>query len=427
MHKRQSSPIATREVDGIRWQVRGDMIDTLLGRNRPNWSDLAQDARATLAKGGHDRSTWRVDLPGRTVYAKVLEGHGPLDRLKCRLGLAAGQREWRHARLAEARGVPIARPLAAGVRIGSKPQSLYVAEACGESTLPQAWGVVQRGGTLAERTALIRAVARLMAAAHQCGLIHRDGHPNNIVVQRAGSFDPVAALIDLPWVRFRPGPLDDKRSAASLAQLDLYFQTLAGATDRLRFMREYDAARHQDGSAKATTDRLRPMLTAIAEARALHLRRLAARRDRRLRRPSTYFARLRLGRAWIAVCALRPLRGHVFPAERVTERSESDWRVLLDGITKEVDTAGHGRPGPERHQELEVEVRAPTGIVEQLAWSAWGSPPRRAFLECHARRHRNEPAPLVLAYAERRRAGLVNMAMAVRNRDDAQHGGAPQS
>lgn len=427
MRKRQSSPVATRTVDGIRWLVRGDMIDTLFGPDHPDWAHLADDARATLAKGGHDRSTWRVELSGRTVYAKVLEGHGPLDWLKCRLGLAAGQREWRNARLAESLGVPIARPLAAGARTDAKLQSLYVAEACGESTLPQAWSAVQSLGTLAERTTLIRAVARLMAATHQCGLIHRDGHPNNIVVQRAGSIEPVAALIDLPWVRFRPEPLELRQSAASLAQLDLYFQTLAGRTDRLRFIHEYYAARHEDESAKATTDRLRVILTEIADARASHLKRLAARRDRRLRRPSTYFARLRLGRAWTAVCALRPLRDHVFPAERATERTESDWRALLGGITKEVDAARDGRAGAERHEELVVEVRAPNGIVEQLAWSAWGSPPRRAFLDCHARRHRNERVPLVLAYAERRRAGLVNMAMAVRNRDDAQHGGAPQS
>jgi len=416
------SEIVRRTLDGVRWTIRREAADRLFGDGRPDWTDLATFPHATLVKCGHRRTTWRVSLPSGNVYAKVFQGHGPIDGLKTRLGQASPRREWHNALIAEARRVPIGRPLGVGARMHGRPVAIYVTESCGEQTLPEAWAAVSTAhaddGRRA-RTALIAAAARLLARAHQAGLSHRDGHPNNIVIH-AGPNGPSAALIDLAWARFRRGPLDTLRSASSIAQLDLYFQRITSRTDRLRFVHAYYRSRHEDESDRAITDRPRVMLAAIADARERHRAKLGTSRDRRLRRGSTYFAELRLENGWAGLCALRPSRSHVFPLERCRERTEARWHDIITEITSKLDKSVVSGGVTTDHEDLRVDVDVPAGLSRRLAWSLWGSPQRRQFLATHARRHRNEPAPLIWAFLEQRRAGVVTAAVSVRNQEESQ-------
>lgn len=400
---------------GVRWTVPADVADFLFGENAPRWQHLDQEPCAIRVKTGFHRVIWQITLPQCPLFAKVFTGRGWLDRLKAQWGLSNGQREWRNARRAFAMSVPVARPLALGVSTSAPVTVIYACEAfVGGVTLPEAW-CAQSGMVDSRRlrNRLIDAIASLYAAAHRAGLNHLDGHPNNVLVRCDGADGFSARLIDLAWARVGGRALDMRASAASLAQLDHYFRRLATKPQRLRFLRAYHAERLAHESASAVTDRRRPWLDAIEQARVRHAARLANRRDRRLFQTGKYFARITLGHGWSGVFALKLARRHVFDLGGVEDRTVSSWQELMTpwvapggGIS-----VGGGRSACAAPVTIHSEQAG--GMFARLRWSVFGSPARRRFLDAHRRRHRDEPAPLILGYAEQRRFGLVAAALTV--------------
>jgi len=419
---RSSTPSAqagtvTVDCSGIRWLVRGDAAEALFGPDAPSWSDLMREPRASSVKAGFRRMTWRITLANRAVYAKVLHGQGLLDHVKSRCALSGVHREWRAARKADALGIPVAKPLAVGVRCSRPPMAIYVCEAVEDARpLPEAW---KEDGTANHtagptRRALIAAVARLYAVAHHHGMYHTDGHPNNVLVRSRPTMASEAVFIDLPWVQIRRRPLGTNATAASLAQLDHYFRRAATKTDRLRFVHAYYAARHAFEDDCALTDRIRILLAAIAEARGRHTFKLAARRDRRLRGKSAYFQRIRLGRGWSGLFAMRLGRRHVFDLTGQPDRTEADWRRIVRKITELPVSTPLTECSALRADGFRLDTAQASGLHDRFWWTLRGSPQLDSFLEAHRRRHRDEPAPLLLGYAERRRGGLVDLTVTFR-------------
>lgn len=406
-------PVGARSVEhaGFRWLVRADAVDAMFGADAPSWADLPQDPRATSIKPGFRRMTWRIALADRTVYAKVFCGHGLLDHVKSRCAVTGVHREWRTARRAESLGIPVAKPLAVGVRRGGRPVAIYVCEAFeGAHTLPEAWAdATANHANRPDHHGLIAAVASLYAVSHHHGMHHRDGHPNNILVRKSPTMGFEAIYIDLPWAQIRRRPLGTSSTAASVAQLDHYFRRVATKTDRVRFIHAYYAVRHAFEEDRALTDRIRFLLVASAEALGRHRTKLAARRDRRLRGKSTYFQRIRLGHGWSGLFATRLGRRHVFDLADQPDRTEADWRRIARTITESSDLTASTGWTAITGEGLRIETARPTGLYDRIWWTLRDSPRLHAFLEAHRRRHRDEPAPLLLGYAERRRGGLVDL------------------
>lgn len=86
------------------------------------------------------------------------------------------------------------------------------------------------------RAAVLDDLARRVAAMHAAGLLDRDLHPRNVLVE------PTAArtwLIDSPKQRTHPGPLPLARAALDLAAVDVGLVALARGDERDRFFARY--------------------------------------------------------------------------------------------------------------------------------------------------------------------------------------------
>lgn len=405
------------------WQVRADWRDRLFGPGAPDWFDLEGDPRATRVKSGDRRKTWRVPLGRWTVFAKVFDERGWLDRLKrWTLGDPA-MREWRALRRAEALGVAVVRCLAAGRRGGGRPRSVVVSEGLkGAASLAEVWEQSVANGPAEERrssaSATIEAVARLLSSAHERGFLHGDDHPNNILV---GSDPPLgldARYIDVHSARIGRGPISVRRTLDSLAQLDQYFQRRATRGQRLGFLRSYLGRRP---SMRGSTDARsfeRKLLSGVSQAAASHAGRLARHRDRRLRRKGKYFTRLTLDGGWRVTVTLRLERRHVFPEPFVPDQTEDEWRAILDPLLRRVSAARTAREAFD-HGGMQVEVDRPRRLIDRLTRMFLRTPHRRVFERCHALRHRDRGGELILAYGEHRSGGLVDRTMLVRSVRDA--------
>lgn len=388
------------------WVVNGDRQGALLGPSAPNWFELDREPRATLVKSGHHRRTWRVSLNDKVIYAKVFDAQrgDPFSRLAYALGLGAAHREWRASRAAEWRGVPAVRCLALGADRRRQGAVVLLTEALPNAIpLSQAW---ERGAstrateTLRFRSGLIEAVARLFASAHNRGFVHRDAHPSNILVQPKAYAGWEVSYVDLHGAYLFNNTASTRCAVRSLAQLDHYFQRRATRSQRLRFLQSYVSLRHSFNVNSERRMFFRELLSSIARSRATHAAALARQRDRRIHRNGKYFGTIALGDGWKGTFVLQLERRHAFPEPTVPDRSEQDWRNLLqavftsDGRLRNDDTlAAHG---------VCVERARPIGIRARMFWSLIRSSQREEFIRSHRLRHRDIANELILACLEHR-------------------------
>ena len=400
------------------WCVRESWRDRLVGPEAPDWFALPDEPRARQVKPGHLRTVWQVALADRTVFAKVACAGRFLERLKWLFLGAPGEREWRVARRAESRGVPVIRGLAVGVRQGRPLRAAFLTEAVdGAFNLADAWPARASGGQTSQRRtvgrALIEAVAALLATAHERGFVHRDGHPRNILVRFNSEGTPLARYVDVHASRLARRPPRGRRLLRSLAQLDHSLARDATRSERLRFLRSYLARRSSLSLQGADPVALRRLLATFSQASKAHANRLARHRDRRLHRDGKYFSTVPLGKGWRARAVLRLERRHVFPEAEVPDRTRGEWQVIL-GAAAVTESNRHRVIDLAPGTGLLFEIRRPDHLGERLSWTLRGSPHRRAFERCHRRRHRDLPAELLLAYMEHRTTGLVDATVLVR-------------
>lgn len=399
------------------WKVRESHQENLLGHGSPDWFALEAEPRAVAVKRGHARTTWRITLEGGTVFAKVMNTANLTDRLRHLLLGDAAKREWRIARKAEARGVPVARCLAIAVMGGSAPRTVLLSEGVTDVVnLADAWQrQVEHIPVRQRRKAadhLIGAVARLFAQSHERGFVHDDAHPDNVLIA-APTPRPEALFVDVHSAKMTRRPASVSRTAESLAQLDQYFRRRATRTERLRFLHSYLTARGLTAGWPHDDQAKRRLLATLARAGAIRAHRLARHRDRRLRRNTKYFATFEVGRGWRVTAALELERRHLFPECEIPDRTRTDWQSIFDALVRPLSDLPAAGASFE-HQGFSIEMNPVGGLLKRMFATLGWCAHRRAFERSHMLRHRDVPVDLILAYAEHRSTGLVDATMLIR-------------
>lgn len=395
----------------MRLKVRQGCQNTLFEPSAPNWFELEGDSRATLVKSGHHRQTWRVNLGEEVVFAKLFDFAcgGAFKRFVFSLGLSPAHREWRALLAAERRGVPAIRGLGIGVDL----QYRIVLLSAGLSKavpLSQAWE--SASSNRASALSLIDAVARLFASAHNRGFVHRDGHPSNILVEPSSDSGWLARFADVHGAKLFRDTASARDMIRSLAQLDHYFHRRATRSQRLRFLRTYLPLRQSVNRRGNRRAFFREMLTALGQARKTHAAALARQRDRRIHRNGKYFTTMTLGNGSKGTFVLQLERRHAFPESGVPDRTEREWRDILQPM------AG-GSAGVLTTAGLHADCSKPDGLWTQLLWSIVGTSQRREFIRSHRLRHRDVRSELILGYLEHRGpGGLIDETILLRPKCD---------
>jgi len=373
------------------WRQRS--ADLLSG----DWFRLAADLGAELVKRNPVRRVWRVRRAGAVFFVKEVVTQGLLKRLRC---LCCGPpllQEWRVGTGAQSAGVPVVAMVACGIRRGwlGRTHSVLITEAAeGAAALPHAWRCLGRSAREAappRRRAVARAVARLLARAHQAGFVHRDGHPGNILVRVSADCAGEALYVDLYGASFRT-EVAAERAAANLAPLNLWSRRNTSRSMRLRFLSCY--LTHRCGGAPPSREVLRGWARRISDTSRSHAAALYARRDRRLKRSGTHFAIIRPDFGGRALVALRFRNREEFPEPAHPDRSPDAWRTWLNEWREVYAGRSAEQAGAAR-----VCVRAggfAVGVARMdKAWTA-----KRAFAVGHGLRHRDLPCvwPLAALY-----------------------------
>jgi len=202
-----------------------------------------RDWRTGSDRAGRRRRWHRLAAsPSGEVFLKYYLPRSRLERIKYMLRPSRASAEWRNAsRLADAGvGVPALLAIGESRGAGGWCRSILVTESLAGAPTLLEWSRAACASNEARR--LGRRLARSIAAMHDHGLFHRDLHGDNVLVTLRGG-EPEPYLVDfhemlrLPWSSRRLC-IDD------LARLNGFVE--AGARQRMRFLRDYLAARGID-------------------------------------------------------------------------------------------------------------------------------------------------------------------------------------
>jgi len=338
----------TIERGGRRWLLRS-AADPLLADGWP----VDQPDRLAPVKRGRRRTVYRLEAAGGGYYVKRFGPVGPLRRLRARLGMGPGRREWDALLLARAAGLDVPEPVA--LTLGAD-EVLVTKEVAGGQRLdeylferyfeagpsdppypgarpPELVAVFRRRrrppeGTI-DPSSLAHNLADLINRLAEADLYLPDLHPGNLLVHGPPKQWRLS-LVDLAEA-VRPAP--PEAILQHLMQLEHFFEPIAAVGERLRCLRR---VRELIPAAPTARD--------VARATAVYRQRFYLRRDRRPRRPSKYFHRIAAGpwRGWAtadwadAVTAFLGAAGDGDPlagarAAALKEgRTSSVWRVQLD-------------------------------------------------------------------------------------------------
>ena len=337
------------ERAGRRWLVRPAAAEPLLADGWP----MDDPGRLTPVKRGRRRTVCRLQTAGRGYYVKAFEPVGPLRRLRARLGMGPGRREWDALLMARAAGLDVPEPVALALGAaealvtreiaGGQRLDAYLFERYFEAT------PADPPNPRAPPPELVAAVspprpppARPLdppppgenqgphrAPRAEADLYLPDLHPGNLLISGPPRQWHLS-LVDLAEA-VRPAP--PEALLQHLMQLEHFFEPIAGASERLRCL-----VRLRELTPEA------PSARDVARATAVYRQRFYLRRDRRTRRRSKYFRRIAAGawRGWAtadwaeAVTAFLGAGGGDDPLAGAQAtvlkdgRTSSVWRVQLD-------------------------------------------------------------------------------------------------
>jgi len=155
------------EKDGVRWELVPAFAPLL---------DAVLKAPGETVKASRAKSVTRHSIGRDTFFIKRYLHHAvALRPLKFLFKSSQARQEWELALRCESRGVPIVRHLALGERWGANglQESILVTEGFDGVPLDELAGV--------DPDAILKFVERL----HDCGVLHEDLHPGNLLVRRA--------------------------------------------------------------------------------------------------------------------------------------------------------------------------------------------------------------------------------------------------
>ncbi len=393
----------------------------------------------TTVKSGPHRSVYRVELPSGVIFLKHFKTSHTWEILRNTLRGTPAAREAHAVQAVAAANIETMTCVALGCQSrGPLARDSFLASSAIEKAIPL--DSVARDPqyaslrTPAFRRELARALGRLCGRLHRAGLVHRDLHPANLLVEVTDDAacmsvpSPIRLkLIDLQGVRpRRKWGIIFRRAARArwdLFGLFNFFQT-AGRADRWRFLDAYLREVHADSAATLTSSssttvaraehRSHRQLAGQIEAFCRHALRQEQRRydkkwqrsNRRLIVGDSPGIRCR-GLAILGTDQVLELRANpdtLFRADRVRlwlRRTNSVRAAVVD-----LWAAG---------TSLRCEVREtsrPLGwrdLLPRLGWSAT----RRVWEMTHALRRRGVSTPRTLLYLETRSVSRVREILVV--------------
>jgi len=304
------SSFVTFTAHGYKWVVaRG--FETIV-KSDPR--ALTAAPGTTLVKSGPARRVWRFTPGARAeafeVYVKEYLLPDLRDRVKYVFRPAKAWREFRALLKLKELGIGAPEALAVGVRRrgASLEGSILITRAIPDVVPLDALVLddcsrVRHGRVVAFTAALAEFLSRL----HGAGFLQRDFHAANVLVRTRGDAIDFF-LVDLHDVAFR-APLGLAARVENLAVLGRFFSRVVPRHWRLRFLNRYLA-----GLGGADAAYVSRQIERLAER---GLRRLWAKRDRRVFGDNKYFRRVKAGR----------LAGHA----RRTEQADAALGLFADG------------------------------------------------------------------------------------------------
>jgi len=279
-----------------RWQIAEDWRETLLGPTVLRWEQWRQAGQIQIIKQGAHRTVYRIALPERRFYLKHYHPEGFSAVVANRLRGSAAWRELRNANELRRRGLSTAEPIGMGERGGRESffvtRAIENAQTIDEFSKSDGTEAGETPAAIARRRVIV-ALAEFCAATHRAGVEHADFHCGNVLIEvdHARLHNRAAALprlywIDLPKMRFS-GPLDWRRSCASLAILTSGWLHRTTRTERQRFWNAYLAGRGDLLLLDA-----RAAMTEIIQAARIHSQRILAGRDKRALATNRDFVRV---------------------------------------------------------------------------------------------------------------------------------------
>lgn len=208
---------------------------TVLSSPPEHWAPariLKQDRRTTV--------TW-VSLPTGAVVIKHNRLHTWRHWGDALWHGSPARRSWHGARLLQAHGFPVPRPLAVFEKrvAGTVCESVY----CCEGLLTQIplhiyWREQRQQWPIQQRRSFLRALAEFLRAFHAAGLYAGDLRDENLLVEATGDSQWRFYLVDLDRVIHYPR-LNQRRRLKNLVQLERTLGRSASASERLFFLYQY--------------------------------------------------------------------------------------------------------------------------------------------------------------------------------------------
>ena len=175
----------------------------------------------------------------RTVCVKEYLGQPLWKNLRNLFRRRPAIRSWAAAHALLVRGAEVALHLAARVpRNPLASRSSFVISAALQGAIGVDRYITAKLDASARRRAFAAALGRHFRSLHEAGVCHRDLKASNILVTEEGPDAWRFYLVDLDRVRFME-PVDRRRRALNLAQVNASTPLLMSATDRLRFFVAY--------------------------------------------------------------------------------------------------------------------------------------------------------------------------------------------
>ncbi len=346
-------------VKNVRWYVRREWRETLVGPDGMNLSTWQREGRVQVIKDGAHRTVYRIDLPQGAVFVKHYRCPTWWDPLRNRWRASASRREFNKALELQHRGIATIRPLAFGEQIvlGGVQENYLITAASLQSVALNEFveQLLNRPHSEAEfiRLRLAEALAHLCSELHRSGVYHDDLHAGNILVRcdscRTGqrSERPELMVLDLPGIQFSAA-LDWPRSRDSLVMLHSDWAQRATTRERWHFWRHYVRARPE-----LRLEQPRPAAAEIVERTGDYACQLMAGRAKRSLRSNRDFQFLRCEN--IRVHAVR----HMSEAD-LRDLAADPQRLIREFVESPVKIS---------HSGVVVEAELPiNGIVTKIAY-----------------------------------------------------------
>ena len=292
-----SGPGVEELVDdrGLHWRIDPAYADAVRRSLLPHFDELSRRPGVDVVKRNNVRTVMRfaLDVDGmlQQVYLKRYHAPGSFEAIKRTLFGSRARHEWEMATALEAAGIRTAHPIAWAEkrRFGVVVDAAYLCvglvdaiDFCPyvESRAPEPER--DTADALRRRT-LLGELARRVRRMHDRGLDHGDLHGGNVlVVPDATHRDVELHLIDLHRASRRAGPVPLRTRVARVAQLLHSIRSVADASARYRFVRDYAAGLDGIGEIKHLVHEIERRI--IARER----RRLLSRSKRSLTRSSRF-------------------------------------------------------------------------------------------------------------------------------------------